>query len=409
MDMEEILIECSPGVSGDMLLGAFIDLGVPKDVIEKPLISVGLEHLYCLNFRESQSCSIRGIKVEVEKVDQSTKRDWSSIKELILKSQLEKTLKKRIYKVFESLALAEGRVHGIDPEEVHFHEIGAIDSLVDIIGVCASIEYLKPKRIFCNEPTLGRGFVQTDHGKLSIPSPAVIELLRKKDIKVISSIDSLDGELSTPTGIALLSNLVESFQIPHKYSIDSYGVGIGNLKLPCPNLVRVIKINSIDQNLIEQKISPRLEEVCVQEAWIDDQTSEEIANLLEMFRKEGAYDVSSQAINMKKNRIGFSIQVILPLKKQDYFRKLWFNYSTTIGLRERKQSRWVLLRRKGECLTTFGKIKFKQSMKPNGTISMKPENDEILRLQIENNQTAQEVRNIIRESCKEFEAFEDWK
>ena len=407
--MEEILIECSPGVSGDMLLGAFYDLGVPKDEIEKKLACFGLENLYYLNFRESQNCSIRGIKVDVEKVDQSTKRDWKSIKNLILKAQLEEQLKKRIYEVFESLAIAEGRVHGINPEEVHFHEIGAIDSLVDIIGVCTSIEYLKPKKVFCNEPTLGKGFIQADHGKLSIPSPAVIELLRKKNIKVISSIDSIEGELSTPTGIALLCNLVESFQIPYKYSIDSYGVGLGNLNLPCPNLVRVLKINSSDENLIDQKISPRYEEICVQEAWIDDQTSEELSNLIEKFRKEGAYDVSSQTINMKKNRIGFSIQVILPIKKQEYFRKLWFEFSTTIGLRERKQARWVLLRRKGECLTTFGKIKFKQSMKPNGTIYMKPENDEILRLQIENNKTAEEVRNIIRESCKEFKAFEDWK
>ena len=407
--MEEILIECSPGVSGDMLLGAFYDLGVPKNIIEKTLACIGLENLYDLNFRESKSCSIRGIKVDIEKIDQSTKRDWSSIKELILKAPLEKKLQKRIYEVFESLALAEGRVHGINPEDVHFHEIGAIDSLVDIIGVCTSIEYLKPKTVFCNEPTLGRGFIQTDHGNLPIPSPAVIELLRKKDIKVISSIDSIEGELSTPTGIALLSNLVESFQIPLKYSIESYGVGIGNLELPCPNLVRVLKINANDENLINQKTSPRYEEVCVQEVWIDDQSSEEIVNLLALFRKEGAYDVSFQAINMKKNRIGFSLQVILPIEKQKYFRKLWFQYSTTIGLRERKQSRWVLLRRKGECLTNFGKIKFKQSMKPDGTIYMKPENDEILRLQIENNKTAQEVKNIIRESCREFKAFEDWK
>ncbi len=407
--MEEILIECSPGVSGDMLLGAFNDLGVPQLEIEKTLACFGLENQYNLNFKESQSCSIRGIKVDVDKVDRSTKRDWSSIKDLILKAKLEKQLKKRIYEVFESLAIAEGKVHGINPEEVHFHEIGAIDSLVDIIGVCTSIEYLKPKKVFCNEPTLGRGFIQADHGKLSIPSPAVIELLRGKNIKVIPSIDSIEGELSTPTGIALLCNLVESFQLPYKYSIESYGVGIGNLELPCPNLVRILKINSNDEKLIDQNNSPRYEEVCIQEAWIDDQTSEEISNLLELFRKEGAYDVSSHTINMKKNRIGISLQVILPVEKQDYFRELWFKYSTTIGLRERNQSRWILLRRKGECITTFGKIKFKQSMKPNGTIYMKPENDEILRLQIEKNKTAQEVKNIIQESCREFKALENWQ
>ena len=134
----------------------------------------------------------------------------------------------------------------------------------------------------------------------SIPSPAVIELLRKKDIKVISTIDSLDGELSTPTGIALLSNLVKSFQIPYKYSINSYGVGIGNLELPFPNLVRVLKINSSNENLIDKKISPRYEEISIQEALIDDQTSEEIANLLDIFRKKGAYDISCQTTYMKK-------------------------------------------------------------------------------------------------------------
>ena len=407
--MEEILIDCSPGVSGDMLLGAFHDLGVPKYEIEKTLACFGLENLYSLNFREAQNCSIRGIKVEVEKVDQSTKRNWSSIKDLILKAQLEKQLKKRIYEVFESLAIAEGRVHGINPEEVHFHEIGAIDSLVDIIGVCVSIEYLKPKKVFCNEPTLGRGFVQTDHGKLSIPSPAVIELLRGKDIKVISSIDTIEGELSTPTGIALLSNLVESFQIPHRYSINSYGVGIGNLKLPCPNLVRVLKINSSSENLIEKKISPRYEEISIQEALIDDQTSEEIANLLEIFRKKGAYDVSCQTINMKKNRIGFSIQAILPIEKKEFFRRLWFDYSNTIGVRERTQSRWILLRRRGECSTTFGNIKVKQTLKPDGSIIMKPENDEVLRLQLKHKISTYEIRKIIRESSKNFKAFENWK
>ena len=160
---------------------------------------------------------------------------------------------------------------------------------------------------------------------------------------------------------------------------------------------------------MDQKINPRHEEISIQEAWIDDQTSEEISNFLEIFRKEGAYDVSCQAINMKKNRTGFSIQVILPIEKQEYFRNLWFQYSSTIGLRERKQLRWVLLRRRGECLTTFGRVKFKQSMKPNGNIFMKPENDEIVRLQIENNKTAQEVKKIIKESCREFKAFEDWQ
>ena len=407
--MEEIFIECSPGVSGDMLLGAFYDLGVPQFIIEKPLIDMGLENLYSLNFHESKSCSIRGIKVDIKNLDQSVKRTWSHIKKLILKSKLDKFLQKKIYKVFESLAIAESEVHGMDIEDVHFHEIGAIDSLVDIVGVCAAIDYLKPKMVFCNVPKLGKGFVQTEHGKLSVPTPAVIELLNNKKMYVSIGNDSKDGELSTPTGIALLNNLVTSYQIPSKFSIDSYGVGVGNLKLPYPNLLRVLKIDSLKSNHFKENISPRYEEIVVQEAWIDDQTPEELANFIELSRNEGAYDVSTQTINMKKNRIGFSIQIILPVEKQEIFRKLWFKYTNTIGLRERTQSRWVLLRRRGECLTNFGPIKFKQIMKANGSVSLKPENDEIFRLQQEHNKKAEEIKNIIKESLGEFKAFEDWK
>jgi len=408
--MDDVLIECSPGISGDMLLGAFYDLGVPKKVIEQPLIDLGLKELYKLDFKESKSCSIRGIKTKVENIGCSPiKRTWRSIKELILNGHLEDKLKKIIYEVFESLAIAEGKVHGINSDDVHFHEIGAIDSLVDIVGVCAALNYLNPKRVYCNEPMLGKGFVQTEHGKLSVPPPAVIELIRQKNIKVLSSFDSIEGELSTPTGIALLTNLVDYVQPPSKYSIDSYGVGIGNLKFPFPNLVRVYKISSFKDSSFNQQINPKCEEISVQEAWIDDQTPEDISNFVEKLRIEGAYDVSYQAINMKKNRIGFSIQAILPVDKKEYFRRLWFDYSNTIGVRERNQSRWILLRRRGECSTNFGIIKVKQTLKPDGSIIMKPENDEVLRLQLKHKISTYEIRKIIRESGKNFKAFENWK
>ena len=175
--MEDILVECSPGISGDMLLGAFYDLGVPKKVIEKPLADLGLKDLYQLEFKESKSCSIRGIQAKVENINCSPiKRTWRSIKELILNGHLEDKLKKIIYEVFESLAIAEGKVHGIKSDEVHFHEIGAIDSLVDIIGVCAALNYLNPKRVYCNEPMLGKGFVQTEHGNLTVPPLSLIHI-----------------------------------------------------------------------------------------------------------------------------------------------------------------------------------------------------------------------------------------
>jgi len=408
--MENVLIECSPGISGDMLLGAFYDLGVPKKVIEQPLFDLGLNGQYTLDFKESKSCSIRGIKANVENIDcGSTKRNWKSIKELILNGHLEKKLKQLIYEVFESLASAESKVHGINPDDVHFHEIGSIDSIVDIVGVCAALNYINPKKVYCNEPMLGKGFVQTEHGKLSVPPPAVIELIRRTNINVISSFESIEGELSTPTGIALIANLADYIQPPSKYSIHSYGVGIGNLKFPFPNLVRVYKITSFESSSINKEINPKCEEISIQEAWIDDQTPENISNFVEKMRIEGAYDVSYQAINMKKNRIGFSIQAILPTAKREYFRGLWFDYSNTIGVRERTQSRWTLLRRRGECLTSFGNIKVKQTLKPDGSITMKPENDEVLKLKLNHKKSSDEIRKIIEESSKKFKAFENWQ
>ena len=255
--MEDVFIECSPGISGDMLLGSFYDLGVPKKVIEKPLVDLGLKDFYSLDFKESKSCSIRGIKANVRNLDCfPTERNWRNIKELILNGRLEEKLKQIIFKVFESLASAEAEVHGIKPEDVHFHEIGSIDSLVDIVGVCAAFNYLNPKKVYCNSPMLGKGFVQTEHGKLSVPPPAVIELIRKKNIKVLSCFDSIEGELSTPTGIALLSILVDYFQPPSKYSINSYGVGIGNLNFSFPNLVRVCKINTLEDSSNNHHMNP---------------------------------------------------------------------------------------------------------------------------------------------------------
>ncbi len=408
--MEDVFIECSPGISGDMLLGAFYDLGVPKKVIEKPLSDLGFTDLYNLEFRESKSFSIRGIKAKVEDIDCNlTKRSWRSIKELILNGPLEEKLQQIIFEVFESLAIAEGKVHGIKSEDVHFHEIGAIDSLVDIIGVCAALNYLNPRKVYCNAPMLGKGFVQIEHGKLSVPPPAVIELIRKKNIKVVPCFDSIEGELSTPTGIALLSNLVNSQNLPSQYSINSYGVGIGNLQFSCPNLVRVYKITSFENSYINQQINPKCEEISIQEAWIDDQTPEDISNFVEQLRIEGAYDVSYQAINMKKNRIGFSIQAIVPIDKKEYFRQLWFAYSNTIGVRERNQSRWTLLRRRGECSTTFGNVKVKQTLQPDGSITVKPENDEVLRLIQDHKKSIDQIRKIIEESSNKFKAFENWK
>ena len=398
--MEDLYIECSPGISGDMLLAAFYDLGVPKEVIDKPLYKLGLGDSYELSFSEGKSNSLRGIKTQVKILDNSQKRNWKDIKRLILKGNLEKSLEKNVIKVFSALAKAESAVHGIDPEAVYFHEIGSIDSLVDIIGVCAAINFLKPKKIYCNSPTLGFGTVKTEHGVLSIPSPAVIDLIANFNIDVCTEVPFINDELATPTGIAIICTLVNSFKLPIKYSLNSYGVGVGNKILPIPNLLRISKINSFEIG------NPIYEEIFIQEAFIDDQSSEDIASFVEILREEGAYDVSYQSINMKKNRIGFELKAIVPLEKVTHCREIWFRYSNTIGLRERRQGRWVLKRLEGECNTKFGKIKVKKTFLSNGETYIKPEYDEILKLQKKYKKSSMEIREIIKETMGDFKSFE---
>tara|TARA_B100000212_G_C27368487_1_gene531472 strand:- start:631 stop:1845 length:1215 start_codon:yes stop_codon:yes gene_type:complete len=402
--MDEILIECSPGISGDMLLSAFFDLGVPQTILEEPLIKLGLDSFFSLSFNESKSYSFRGITAEVNVLNNNMPRQWKDIKRLIVNSKLNKNLELMILKVFESLAVAEGKVHGIDAEEVHFHEIGSIDSLVDIVGVCSAVDYLKPKNIFCNSPNLGRGFVYSEHGKIPIPSPAVLELISKSSVEICSD-SSIDGEISTPTGIALLLNLVNCFKVPSHYLINEYGVGIGHKNFSFPNLLRILKINESNSNKNQSKNIPIFEEISIQEAWIDDHSPEDIAAFVQFMRQEGVLDISYKSINMKKNRIGFSLTAIVPFERENYFRKLWFEHTNTIGLRERRQGRWILPRREGICMTSLGKVKCKEIIKYNGEILIKPEHDEIIKLQKKYSKTAQEIRNIISETIGEFQAF----
>ena len=404
--MDEILIECSPGISGDMLMAAFYDLGVPQSEFENPLIKLGLSNFYSLSFRESKSHSIRGVKAEVSVLKNNIYKKWKDIKKLIFSGKLDKDLEAMIIKVFESLAIAEAKIHCVQPDDVHFHEIGSIDSLVDVIGVCAAVNYLKPKNIYCNAPSLGKGFINTEHGKIPIPCPAVLELISSSNLKIRSD-PSIDDELSTPTGISLLLSLVNFYDFPPKYSINSYGVGAGHKTLPFPNLLRVLEINITESRKNYFKNSPVFEEISIQEAWIDDHSSEEIAFFIELMRQEGVLDISYKAINMKKNRIGFSITAIVPVEREMYFRQLWFQYTNTIGLRERRQGRWILPRREGECMTSFGIVKCKEITKPNGVKFIKPEHDELNNLQKKYFKTAQEVRNIINNSMEEFIPFKD--
>ncbi|KGG12905.1 MULTISPECIES: nickel pincer cofactor biosynthesis protein LarC [Prochlorococcus] len=409
--MKQLFFDCPTGLAGDMLLGSLVDLGVPLNVIESALSAVGIETKSCFKIQEGKSFGLRGKRVLVESNEtKKNHRRWVDIKNLIVDSTLKEIVKQNSLKVFEALAYAESSVHGIDIALVEFHEIGSLDTLVDVIGVCAAIEHLAPERICCTPPPAGSGFVQTEHGKLPVPVPAVLELVKNHQIILSSKDDEPLGELTTPTGLALMIVLADAFSRPKSLSIKSLGIGLGTRKLDRPNLLRAClleveeckKFNSSIQNFAWQ-------EIYKQESWIDDATPEDISMLRSRLVAAGAIEVVSQPIHMKKGRQGISVIALVRENDLDKLRMVWLLHGVTIGIRETLEGRWVLPRRIGVCLTPFGEINAKQVRRPNGQLTIKPEHDELVRISSKTGKTIDEIRNEFFLRTETFSSTEEWK
>ena len=224
MAIKGLFIDCPTGLAGDMILAGLLDLGVPLEIIESSLKLIGLDNSYKISIEESSSFGFRGLRIDVDSTEiESTRRCWGDIKKQIILANISKSLKDRIYRVFQALAEAESLVHGQSIEKVHFHEIGAIDSLVDIVGVCAAIEHINPDEIICAVPSVGRGMVNTSHGTLPVPVPAVLELAKKHKLELIFGDDCPEGELTTPTGLALMAILADRFSRPVQIGVRGIG------------------------------------------------------------------------------------------------------------------------------------------------------------------------------------------
>ena len=406
--MKSIFIDCSLGISGDMLAAALLDLGVPKSIFLDNLKSLKIDRNYKLKFNHADSNGIRGIVCikngcEYKKIS----RSFNDIKKLLLDSGLNDYVKKKSINVFEILAEAEGIVHGNKISDVHFHELGSIDSIVDIVNVCSAIEFLNLDNIYFSNPPSGRGIVSTSHGTLPVPVPTVLEIAKQNKIPLMVIEDKYFGEITTPTGIALIAAFVDEFGQPNNMIINKIGIGLGNKNISRPNFLRVLQI---EQNGFYKENNNKFfyENVTIQEAWIDDSTPEDIAILIERLRSSGAIDVVCYSVDMKKNRKGICIKAIVYPKDQDLLREVWFNYSTTLGIRENKIIRWVLPRQIASHKTKFGEVNVKQSMRPNGQISLKIEHKDLTKISLNTGIPIEEIRNKLLIELKEFYKLEDW-
>jgi uncharacterized protein (TIGR00299 family) protein len=344
-----VYLDCFSGISGDMLLGALINAGLAKQLLEDELAKLNLEP-YDFKVVEKKVQSISATSVTIESKSQQTFRYLGDIQEILKKSTLEKTIIEKSLAVFQCLAEAEARVHGKPVNEIHFHEVGALDTIIDIVGTVAGLHLLGITKVYCSPLPLGRGFVKCAHGNLPLPAPAVCNLL--KDVPVYG-IDA-SRELVTPTGAALAAALADHYgEIPPMTpAATGYGAGDWSGTDDRPNLLRLIMgySESVDE----------AQQVEIIETNLDDWSPEGFPFLCDRLFAGKALDVSLTPILMKKGRPGFCLSVIARLQDSHKLKEIILTETSAIGLRYRREQRMTLPRESVEVNTRWGRITAKK-------------------------------------------------
>jgi len=416
------LLDCPTGLAGNMLLAALFDLGLPYKQVAAPLAALGLANRYRLELESRRSGGLRGLHLEVRSLEADPPhRSWSSLRRRLEQAPLAADLRQRVLAVFGLLAEAEAAVHGHSPEEVHFHEVGALDAVVDIVGVCAGLLHFGVERLVCTPPPPGHGNITTAHGLLPLPAPAVLEIARRRGIPLAACGDFPPAELTTPTGLALAACWAERFG-PHPTHLPRrVGVGLGSRRLDRPNLLRLILASPADElatgsravggeALNRPALAPppaealpgeQLELLLCQQCQIDDASGEDLAFLSEALRAAGALEVFSQPIAMKKGRPGVLLSVLAPPQQAAQLRRVWWRHSTTLGVRESLQQRWVLPRSSVTIPTSLGPVRCKRAPLPDGGERFKFEHEDLAALVRRHGLSLAEIRRRLEAELAE--------
>lgn len=378
--MKIAYLDCFSGISGDMFVGALIDLGLSFEELEQNLQSLPVDG-YRLETKKEARNQILGTRFLVisEKKDQPH-RNLQSVREIIAQGKFDKSVKKKSIEIFENIASVEGAVHGLPPEEVHFHEIGAVDSIIDIVGTVLGIRILGIQRLYASPFPLGSGFVKTAHGRIPVPAPATVALL--KGVPVFDS--GLQHEIVTPTGAALAKGLASSFGHLPSMMIENVGYGAGTHNLPDrPNLLRIL--------VGHQQAEGQTDTVVILETNIDDTNPEWLGYLMERLFAAGALDVVFLPVQMKKNRPGIQVQVMGRPEQKDTLMEIMFAESSTLGIRFRYGQRRVLESCVTETDSPWGKISVKKIIKTDGKPFFLPEYEACRKVARENNLPLKDV------------------
>ncbi|HWV37553.1 MAG TPA: nickel pincer cofactor biosynthesis protein LarC [Vulgatibacter sp.] len=355
-----LIMEPVGGCSGDMTLAALLDLGAPLDAIGAGLDRLGLGG-WSLEARPASKCGIGGTRVDVRVEREDHARSWREIRALIEDAGLPAGAASRALAIFERIAAAEAHVHGTTPERVHFHEVGAVDSIVDVVGVSLALDELGVETIHASPPPLGSGIASSQHGPIPVPAPATLEILRGRPVRSAG-----EGERTTPTGAAILAALTRP-DLPSSFVPERVGYGIGHRDFPdAANVLRAVLAGS----------GAGEEDLLVIECNLDDASPQVLARAIDAALEAGALDAWVAPVTMKKGRPAHLLGLLAPASLRESLAATLFRETPTLGLRHHAVERDVLERRFEEVETAFGPVRIKVGFAGSAVFNAAPEWDD---------------------------------
>jgi len=388
--MKILYYDCFSGISGDMNLGAMIDLGVDRELLINELKKLAIDR-YEIRITKDQRRGIQGTRVDVVVSDQESlhHRTFADISKLIEDSALSGNVKTISLAVFRKIADAEAKIHGCDVDDVHFHEVGAVDSIVDIVGAAVCLDVLKVDKIFSSPVQVGGGFVKCAHGTLPVPAPATAEILR--GIPVKSGL--VPFETTTPTGAAILAATVDVFTEEMNFTPEKIGYGIGHRDTDIPNVLRIF-LGEIEASDWPDDLE--VHDAFVVECNIDDMNPEFYNDVMDALFDAGAQDVYLTPVIMKKSRPAVTISVLCHGKALKAVEEVLLLRTSTLGIRTRKVTKTMLRRDFSRVSTKYGEITVKNAYYRGKKIKSKPEYEECKKLAAEKGVSLQEIYNSVK-------------
>ncbi|CAN5232651.1 nickel pincer cofactor biosynthesis protein LarC [soil metagenome] len=402
--MKTLYFDCFAGASGNMILGALIALGVDENELVEQIKHLDISD-FAIEFTTKDKSGISAIHAEVKFQEEKTHRHLQTIEKIINDSRLDEKIKKRAIEIFTNLAKAEAKVHGIEIEKVHFHEVGAMDAIVDVVGACVGFEMLGIEKFVCSRIHVGSGFVKMAHGKFPVPPPAVVELL--KEIPIYST--EIEGELITPTGAAIIATVCEEFgEIPSMKVLQTgYGAGTREYK-DFPNALRLM-LGEISQPSAVSRQPLKTEkqrtadsgQLRVLETNIDDLSPQILGFVMERAFELGALDCWFVPIQMKKNRPATLVSILCNAEKKEVLIELLYTETSTLGVRIKEVERNCLPREIVKVETEFGEVDVKIAKYKDKIINAKPEYEQIREIALKSKKSLREVEREVLEKLKE--------